>query len=90
LLLVRLHVVEGLQHGLHQLSLGGEKLLQVSVVVVVVAARLAVALAVPGVHHLMVWERGKNEIPRNQTSIACFMVAIGKPCFATKLDDMNE
>jgi hypothetical protein len=24
------------------------------------------------------------------TSIACFMVAIGKPCFATKLDDMNE
>jgi hypothetical protein len=67
LLLVRLHVVEGLQHGLHQLSLGGEKLLQVSIVVVVVAARLAVALAVPGVHHLMVWERGKNEIPRNPT-----------------------
>jgi hypothetical protein len=71
LLLIGLHAVEGLHHGLHQLSLGGEQLLQVSVVVVVVVgvavARLAVALAVPGVHHLMVWERGKNEIPRNPT-----------------------
>jgi hypothetical protein len=66
LLLIGLHAVEGLQHGLHQLSLGGEQLLQVSVVVVV-AAGLAVALAVPGVHHLMVWERRKNEIPRNPT-----------------------
>jgi hypothetical protein len=71
-LLVGLHVVEGLQHGLHQLSLGGEQLLQVSVVVVVVivavvVAVLAVALAVPCVHHLMVWEKGKNEIPRNST-----------------------
>jgi hypothetical protein len=48
--------------------LGGEQLLQVSVVVVViVAAGLTVALAVPGVHHLMVWERGKNEIPHNPT-----------------------
>jgi hypothetical protein len=68
LLLIGLHAVEGLQHGLHQLSLGGEQLLQMSVVVVVVVvAGLAVALAVPGVHHLMVWERGKNEIPRNPT-----------------------
>jgi hypothetical protein len=66
LLLVGLHAVEGLQHGLHQLSLGGEQLLQVSVVVVVVAG-LAIALAVPRVHHLMVWEKGKNEIPRNPT-----------------------
>jgi hypothetical protein len=41
-------------------------LLQVSVVAVVVAG-LAVALAVPCVHHLMVWEKGKNEIPRNPT-----------------------
>jgi predicted ferric reductase len=41
---------------LHQLSLGGEQLLQVSVVVVVVAG-LAIALAVPGVHHLMVWKK---------------------------------
>jgi hypothetical protein len=65
--LIGLHAVEGLQHGLHQLSLGGEQLLQVSIVVVVVVAGLAVALAVPGVHHLTVWERGKNEIPRNPT-----------------------
>ena len=36
-------------------------------VVVVVVARLAIALAVPCVHHLMVWEKGKNEIPRNPT-----------------------
>ena len=58
MLLVGLHVVEGLQHGLHQLSLGGKQLLQVSVVVVVivgvVVAGLAIALAIPGVHHLMV------------------------------------
>jgi hypothetical protein len=71
LLLVGLHAVEGLQHGLHQLSLGGEQLLQVSVVVGVVVAvavaRLAIALAVPFVHHLMVWEKGKNEVPRNPT-----------------------
>jgi hypothetical protein len=65
LLLIGLHAVEGLQHGLYQLSLCGEQLLQVSVVVVVAIAGLAVALAVPGVHHLMVWEKGKNEIPRN-------------------------
>jgi hypothetical protein len=37
------------------------------VVVVVVVARLAIALAVPCLHHLMVWEKGKNEIPRNPT-----------------------
>jgi hypothetical protein len=48
-------------------------LLQVSVVVVVVVvvvvaiAGLAVALTVPGVHHLIVWEKGKTEIPRNPT-----------------------
>jgi hypothetical protein len=65
LLLVGLHAVEGVQHDLHQLSLGGEQLLQVSVVVGV--ARLAIALAVPCVHHLMVWEKGKNEVPRNPT-----------------------
>jgi hypothetical protein len=65
LLLVGLHAVEGLQHGLHQLSLGGEQLLQVSVVVVV--ARLAIALAVLCVHHLMVWKKGKNKVPRNST-----------------------
>jgi hypothetical protein len=45
-------------------------LLQVGivVVVVVVVARLAVVLAVPCVHHLMVWEKGKNEIPCNSTT----------------------
>jgi hypothetical protein len=36
----------------------------VSIIVVVVVAGLAVALAVPCVHHLMVWEKGENEIPR--------------------------
>jgi hypothetical protein len=60
LLLDGLHVVEGLQHGLHQLVLGGEQLFQVSivvvaVVVVVVVAGLAIALVVPCVHCLMVW-----------------------------------
>jgi hypothetical protein len=35
--------------------------------VVVVVAGLAVALAVPCVHHLMVWEKGKNKIPHNPT-----------------------
>jgi hypothetical protein len=65
LLLVGLHAVKGLQHGLHQLSLGGEQLLQVSVVVVVIVivgvavAGLAIALVVPGVHHLMVWKKGR-------------------------------
>jgi hypothetical protein len=41
-------------------------LLQVSVVVGVVA-RLAIALVVPCVHHLMVWKKGKNEVPCNPT-----------------------
>jgi hypothetical protein len=56
LLLVGLHIIEGLQHCLHQLVLGVEQLFKVSVVgVVVVVAGLAIALAVPCVHHLMVW-----------------------------------
>jgi hypothetical protein len=54
MLLVGLHVVEGLQHCLHQLVLGVEQLFKVSIVVVVVAG-LAIALTVPCVHHLMVW-----------------------------------
>jgi hypothetical protein len=53
LLLVGLHIVEGLQHCLHQLVLGAEQLFKVSIVVV--AAGLAIALVVPYVHHLMVW-----------------------------------
>jgi hypothetical protein len=28
--------------------------------------------------------------PGELTSIVCFMVASGRLCFATKLDDMNE
>jgi hypothetical protein len=52
-----LHIVEGLQHGLHKLILGGDQLFEVDIVagVVVVVARLAIALAIPCVHHLMVW-----------------------------------
>jgi hypothetical protein len=50
-----LHVVKSLQHGLHQLVLGGEQLLPISIVVVVVVAGLPIALAIPCVHHLMVW-----------------------------------
>jgi hypothetical protein len=56
-LLVGLHTVEGLQHCLHKLVLGGDQLFKVNIVVgvVVVVARLAIALAIPFVHHLMVW-----------------------------------
>jgi hypothetical protein len=58
-LLVGLHIVEGLQHCLHMLVLGGDQLLKVNIVVgvivVVVAAGLAIALAISCVHHLMVW-----------------------------------
>jgi hypothetical protein len=39
----------------------------VVVVVVVAAARLAIALAVPCVHHLMVLVERESEIPRNPT-----------------------
>jgi hypothetical protein len=74
LLLVGLHVVEGLQHGLHQLSLGGEQLLQVSVVVVVggggvAVAGLAIALAVPSVHHLMVWKKKRGGLRFHVTQL---------------------
>jgi hypothetical protein len=56
-LLVGLHIIEGLQHGLHKLILGGDQLFEVDIVVgvVVVVAGLAIALAIPYVHHLMVW-----------------------------------
>jgi hypothetical protein len=58
-LLVGLHIIEGLQHCLHKLVLGGDQLFKVNivvgVVVVVVVAGLAIALAIPCVHHLMVW-----------------------------------
>jgi hypothetical protein len=59
-LLVGLHIVEGLQHCLHQLVLGGDQLFKINIVVgvvfvVVVVAGMAIALAIPCVHHLMVW-----------------------------------
>jgi hypothetical protein len=54
---VGLHIVENLQHFLHQLVLGGDQLFKVNIVVgvVVVVVGLAIALAIPCVHHLMVW-----------------------------------
>jgi hypothetical protein len=56
-LLVGLHIIEGLQHGLHKLILGDDLLFKVDIVVgiVIVVAGLAIALAIPCVHHLMVW-----------------------------------
>jgi hypothetical protein len=55
-LLIGLHIVEGLQHSLHKLILGGNQLFEVDIVVgVVVVAGLAIALAIPCVHHLMAW-----------------------------------
>jgi hypothetical protein len=56
-LLVGLHIIEGLQHCLHKLILGGDHLFKVDIVVgvvVVVAAGLAIALSISYVHHLMV------------------------------------
>jgi hypothetical protein len=56
-LLVGLHIIEGLQHDAHKLILGGDQLFEVDIVVgvVIVVAGLAIALAIPCVHHLMVW-----------------------------------
>jgi hypothetical protein len=56
-LLIWLHIVEGLQHIFHKLILGGDQLFEVDIIVgvVVVVAGLAIALAIPCVHHLMVW-----------------------------------
>jgi hypothetical protein len=56
-LLVGLYIAEGQQHCLHQLVLGGDQLFKVNIAVgvVVVVAGLAIALAIPCVHHLMVW-----------------------------------
>jgi hypothetical protein len=54
-LLVGLHIVEGLQHCLHKLVLGGDQLFKVNNVVGVVVVGLAIALAISCVHHLMVW-----------------------------------
>jgi hypothetical protein len=56
-LLIGLYIVEGLQHSLHKLILGGDQLFEVDIVVgvVVVIIGMAIALAIPCVHHLMVW-----------------------------------
>jgi hypothetical protein len=44
-LLVGLHIIDGLQHGLHKLILGGDQLFKVDIVVgVVVVVGLAIAL----------------------------------------------
>jgi hypothetical protein len=52
-LLVRLHVVEGLQYNLHQMVLCGNQLLEIDGVIIVIGvARLAIPLVVPCVHHL--------------------------------------
>jgi hypothetical protein len=55
--LIGLQIVEGLHHSLHKLILGGDQLFEVDIVVrvVVVVAGLAIALAIPCVHYLMVW-----------------------------------
>jgi hypothetical protein len=52
-LVVRLELLQGLEHGLHQLVLRGQKLLHLWVAVGVVG--LTIAEVVPRVHHLMVW-----------------------------------
>jgi hypothetical protein len=55
-LLIGLYIVEGLQHSLHKLILGGDQLFKVDIVIgVVVVVGLAIALAIPCVHHPMVW-----------------------------------
>jgi hypothetical protein len=51
-LLVRLHVVEGLQYSLHRIVLAGNELLEIDGVVVGGVAGLVIALPIPCVHHL--------------------------------------
>jgi hypothetical protein len=61
-LLVGLHVVEGLQHCLHQLILGGDQLFEVNIVVGVVVVgivSLIIAGVVPCVHHLRMFGEGR-------------------------------
>jgi hypothetical protein len=55
-LLIGLHIIEGLQYSLHKLIMGGDQLFEVDIVVgVVIVVGLAIALAIPCVHYLMVW-----------------------------------
>jgi hypothetical protein len=51
-LLVGLHIIEGLQHSLHKLIMGGDQLFKINIIV---GVGLAIALAISCVHHLMVW-----------------------------------
>jgi hypothetical protein len=48
-----LHVVEGLQYSLHQIILGGNQLVEIDGVIGIGVTELAIALAVPYVHHLI-------------------------------------
>jgi hypothetical protein len=55
-LLIGLHIIEGLWYSLHLLILRGDQLFEVDIIVgVIVVAGLAIALAIPCFHHLMVW-----------------------------------
>jgi hypothetical protein len=56
-LLIGLYIDESLQHSLLKLILGGDQLFKVDIIVgdVVVVVGLAIALAIPCVHHQMVW-----------------------------------
>jgi hypothetical protein len=60
-LLFGLHIIEGLQYSLHYLILHGDQLFKVDIIVgvVVIVAGLAIALAIPCVHHLLVWSKGR-------------------------------
>jgi uncharacterized membrane-anchored protein YjiN (DUF445 family) len=51
-LLVGLHAVEGLQYNLHQMVMDDNQMLDIDGVVVGGVVGLAIALAVPCVHHL--------------------------------------
>jgi hypothetical protein len=54
--LIGLHIIEGLWYNLHLLILCGDQLFEVDIIVgVIVVAGLAIALAIPCFHHLMVW-----------------------------------
>jgi hypothetical protein len=50
------------------LILHGDQLFEVDIVVgvVVVVARLAIALVIPGVHHLLVWSKGRVRLYKTQ------------------------
>jgi hypothetical protein len=63
-LLVGLHIVEGLQHSLHKLILGGDQSFEVDIVVGVVVAGLTIALVCSPSDGLV---KGESKILRNPT-----------------------